>query len=317
MNKMTLPVSICKTFSRAAVIMFLHIFLCACAGGELTRTAFSLERENLPKEHENIKFVFFADLHLRKETIQEKIFRELAEEVNRENADFILIGGDLVDRTVKNYTDTFAGKVSSYLKKFRSKYGIILCPGNHENAADASSLIKTLEKEGVIYLSDAFYTPLVNGKKLAFYGKADKSTPKRVKGRKYVRPAWSFYHTPGINLLRKEKFIQEDMPLFILSHRPELFDFLDEKENIFILAGHYHGGLVDLPFLPAEYLLSRYQKRKYPERPPLKYIHGKYEKGRKVLYVTSGISGGDHSALRINVPREYVVITLKRAGKEK
>ena len=74
---------------------------------------------------------------------------------------------------------------------------------------------------------------------------------------------------------------------------------------------------MDLPFLPAEYLLSRYQKRKYPERPPLKYIHGKYEKGRKVLYVTSGISGGDHSALRINVPREYVVITLKRAGKEK
>ena len=58
MNKMTLPVSICKTFSRAAVIIFLHIFLCACAGGELTRTAFTLERENLPKEHENIKFVF-------------------------------------------------------------------------------------------------------------------------------------------------------------------------------------------------------------------------------------------------------------------
>lgn len=317
MNKEKFIFPFCKKSCRTALLLFLHLFLCACAGGELTRTSFILRRENLPENHENIKLVFFADLHLRKETMGEKVFQELAEKVNRENADFILIGGDLVDRTVKNYTHTFAGEVSSYLKKFRSKYGIILCPGNHENAADASSLIKTLEKEGVIYLSDAFYTPLVNGKKLAFYGQAEKSTPKRVKGRKYVRPAWSYYHTPGVMLLQKEKFIQKDMPLFILSHRPELFDFMDEKENIFILAGHYHGGLVNLPFLSAKTLLSRYQKRKYPDRPPLEYVHGKYEKGRKVLYVTSGISGGDHSALRINVPREYVVITLKTAKGKK
>ena len=107
------------------------------------------------------------------------------------------------------------------------------------------------------------------------------------------------------------------MPLFILSHRPELFDFLDEKENIFILAGHYHGGLVDLPFFPAKKLIYLRQKKKFPERPPLEYIYGRYKKGSKQLYVTSGISGGAHSALRINVPREYVVITLKRAGKEK
>ena len=179
-----------QKISYALSFLFLHLFLCACAEGELTRTAFSVKMENLPEEHENIKLVFFADLHLRKETIHEKIFDELVEKVNRENADFILIGGDLVDRTVKNYTDTFAGKVSSYLKMFRSKHGIILCPGNHENAADASFLIKTLEKEGVIYLSDTFYTPLVNGKKLAFYGQAEKRTPKRVKGRKYIRPAW-------------------------------------------------------------------------------------------------------------------------------
>ena len=67
----------------------------------MTRTAFSVKMENLPEEHENIKLVFFADLHLRKETIHEKIFDELVEKVNRENADFILIGGDLVDRTVR------------------------------------------------------------------------------------------------------------------------------------------------------------------------------------------------------------------------
>lgn len=317
MNKVIFPFPFCKKTCSTVLLLFLQIFLCACAGGELTRTAFTLQRENLSGNHDGIKLVFFADLHLRKETIGENIFQELIEKVNREDADFILIGGDLVDRTVKNYTDTFTEKVASYLKKFRSKHGIILCSGNHENAAEVSSLIKALEKEGVIYLSDAFYTPLVNGKQLAFYGQEERKTPKRVKGSKYIRPAWSYYHTPGVNLLRKEKFIQEDVPLFILSHRPELFDFLDEKENVFILAGHYHGGLVDLPFLPAKFLLSRYQKRKYPDRPPLEYIHGKYEKGRKVLYVTSGISGGDHSALRINIPREYVVITLKTAERKK
>ena len=284
----------------------------------MTRTAFSVKMENLPEEHENIKLVFFADLHLRKETIHEKIFDELVEKVNRENADFILIGGDLVDRTVKKYKDEFSGKVASYLQKFRSKYGMILCSGNHENAAEVSSLIKKLEQEKILrHLSASFYFPLVNGRKMAFYGKEDKRVPERKKGGKRVLPKWEYYHKPDEKLLRKNDFMPGNMPLFILSHRPELFDFMDEKENIFILAGHYHGGLVNLPFLSAKTLLSRYQKRKYPDRPPLEYVHGKYEKGRKVLYVTSGISGGDHSALRINVPREYVVITLKTAKGKK
>ena len=283
----------------------------------MTRTAFSVKMENLPEEHENIKLVFFADLHLRKETIHEKIFDELVEKVNRENADFILIGGDLVDRTVKKYKDEFSGKVASYLQKFHSRYGMILCSGNHENAAEVSSLIKKLEQEKILrHLSASFYFPLVNGRKMAFYGKEDKRVPERKKGGKRVLPKWEYYHKPDEKLLRKNDFMPGNMPLFILSHRPELFDFLDAEENIFIFAGHYHGGLVDLPFLPAGCLLSRYQKRKYPERPPLKYIHGKYEKGRKHLYVTSGISGGDHSALRINVPREYAVITLCRKKAE-
>ena len=123
MNKVNFLFPFCKRSGSTILLLFLQMFLYACAGGELTRTSFILRRENLPGNHENIKLVFFADLHLRKETIGAKVFQELAEKVNRENADFILIGGDLVDRTVKNYSDTFAEKVASYLKKFRSKHG--------------------------------------------------------------------------------------------------------------------------------------------------------------------------------------------------
>lgn len=289
------------------------LFLCACAG-ELTRTAFTAERENLPKEHENLKIVFFADLHLRKETIQEPVFEELVEKVNKENAHFILIGGDLIDRTVKDYMESFTPAVKAYLQKFRSKYGIIFCSGNHEQAAKAQYLICELKKSGMIFADDEFYAPTVNGKKLFFYAQKERTAPKRIKGKKWRKPPWEYYHMPTEKLKNKHRYIPDNAPLFILSHRPELFDFLHRNENIFILAGHYHGGLIDLPFLSAKRLLSWYQKRKFPKRPELKYIHGKYEEGKKLLYVTSGISGGDHSALRINVPREYVVITLTGKG---
>lgn len=296
------------------LIGFLHIFLSACAG-ELTRTAFTVELENLPEEHKNIKLVFFADLHLRKEIFSQKIFEELVEKVNKENAHFILIGGDLVDRTVKDYMGDYTDEIVNYLKRFHKQHALIVIGGNHENVAGKEILAEALEKNSFIFLDDEFYFPLIGNKKLCFYGKNDPKAPKREKGKKYIPPKWEFYHQPTEKFLKRKEYVPENAPLILLSHRPESFDYLPEKENIFQLSAHYHGGMVDLPFLPAGQLLSWYQQRKYPKRPALEYVYGKYPCGRKLLYVTSGISGGDHSALRINVPREYVVITL--AGKSK
>ncbi|MBR2364403.1 MAG: metallophosphoesterase, partial [Lentisphaeria bacterium] len=278
-----------------AVLLFLHVFLCAC-DGELARTAFNAYLEDLPEEHENIKIVFFADLHLRKETIKNPVFDELTEKVNQENAHFILIGGDLIDRSVEDYLPSFQSEILTFLQKIRSRHGIIYCSGNHENAAKADGLIELLKKRGIIYLEDTYFLPVVNGKILAFYGKKEIPVPKKEKGKKRKLPRWETFHLPAENLLRKDEILPENTPLLILSHRPELFDFLPGMANILLLSGHYHGGLVDLPFFPAKKLIYLRQKKNFPERPPLEYIYGKYKKGSKQLYVTSGISGGAHSA---------------------
>ena len=305
-------------FSLAAALLLLHAFLSACAG-ELTREAFVVELENLPPQHENVKLVFFADLHLREETKTLPIFEELLEKVNAEDAHFILVGGDVVDQTTKEYPFSFREEMVSYLKKFRSRHGMIFCHGNHELAVGKELLAEVLEREGIVVLDDSFFLPKIGGKVLGFYGHESRSTPRKKRGRKkeeYLK-ALEEFHAPTEKLLEKDKLLPKNAPLIILSHRPELFDRIDEKENILMLSGHYHGGIVDLPFLKKGQLIRWYQKRKNGDLPPPKYIHGKFEEGRKKLFVTSGVSGGAHSALRINVPREYLVLTLVRKKEKK
>ena len=175
-----------------------------------------------------------------------------------------------------------------------------------------------LEREGIVVLDDSFFLPKIGGIVLGFYGHESRSTPRKKRGvtKADYRKALEGFHAPTEKLLGKDKLLPKGALLVILSHRPELFDRLDEKENFLVLAGHYHGGIVDLPFLKKGQLIRWYQRRKNADLPPPEYIHGCFDQGRKTLLVTSGVSGGAHSALRINVPREYLVITLSRKGKK-
>lgn len=296
---------------------FSGFFLCACAG-DLTRKAFTVHLESLPREFHQKKIVFFADLHLRKETINEPLFQRLTEKVNQEEPDLILIAGDIVDQTIKTYPEEFVHIVTAYLKKFHSKYGIFLCNGNHELAVGRELLNTVFQAKGLFVLSDAFFFLNSNGKHLVLYGAPEPFYTKEEKEEKLRKKKKIDGNNPPLritdNFLSQRKSAGAASPLILLSHRPELFDLLEDDQNIFMLAGHHHGGIVDLPFLPAGTLLSWYKKRRNPKFKGLKYVYGHYRKGRKHLFVTSGVSGGDHSALRINVPREYVVITL--AGRE-
>lgn len=310
MSLFSFPASAGKVLYTVFLFLLFPLLFCVSAGGDLTRTEFTVQMKNFDPEFQDLKLVFFSDLHLRKETMAEGVFQELIQKVNEENADLIFIAGDIVDQTVKTCPEEFVHQVTAYLKNFQSRYGIFLCNGNHELAVNQKLLNAAFNTNGFPVLSDSFFFLTRNGKTLAFYGFQEPFYTEEEKRKKKKRDV----NNPPLritdNFLSQRRKNGSHTPLLLLSHRPEYFDLLPDEENILLLAGHHHGGIINLPFLPAGTLLSWYKKRKNPKFKGIKYVYGHYRKGNKQLFVTSGISGGDHSALRINVPREYAVITF-------
>lgn len=86
----------------------------------------------------------------------------------------------------------------------------------------------------------------------------------------------------------------------LLAHTPKYGDTYLEWGGDLILAGHYHGGMVRLPFLGG--VISP-DLRLFP-----KYCRGDFQKGNRHLIVSAGL--GEHTLpVRIFNPRELVLIT--------
>ena len=84
--------------------------------------------------------------------------------------------------------------------------------------------------------------------------------------------------------------------ILALSHHPAFFPFAAEHGAQLTLASHTHGGQIQVfgrPLIDA-----------YP------YLHGLYRRGDSYLDVSAGF--GHWLPIRFGVPREIVIVTLRR-----
>jgi len=84
--------------------------------------------------------------------------------------------------------------------------------------------------------------------------------------------------------------------IIALSHHPEFFRVAGARGAVLTLASHTHGGHVRIGGRP---LIDAYD-----------YMHGPYRRGDAHLDVSAGV--GHWLPLRIGVPREIVIVTLRR-----
>ena len=85
----------------------------------------------------------------------------------------------------------------------------------------------------------------------------------------------------------------------LLAHHPDLADACSGWGSDLVLSGHFHGGLVVLPFLGGA---AGGSLKPFP-----KYCRGSYRIGQTRMIVSAGI--GEHTPmLRINNPYEIVVL---------
>ncbi len=165
------------------------------------------------------KIVFLSDIHISKNLNLKKI-AGLVDDVNKQNPDAIVLGGDVIDDTPQNNKPYL-----EVLKNLKAKNGIYFATGNHEVYRGTISSIGQLYQQGFQYLFNSGIN-LGGGIYLAAI--------------------------PDVRTQSKQVFLEQslkqspkDSYKILISHTP--FNFGADNNFDLMLSGHTHGGQI-FPF---------------------------------------------------------------------
>ena len=96
---------------------------------ELTVRHYAVQTDKDGGGRDSLRVVLIADLHLGYSVGAERI-ADMVEKVNAQDADIILVAGDIFDNTVEGIDDPEAVKAS--LRAMKSRLGVYACWGNHD-----------------------------------------------------------------------------------------------------------------------------------------------------------------------------------------
>ena len=189
---------------------------------------------------DEMKVVLVADLHLGY-NIGEKQMQRMVEKINEQDADLVVIAGDIFDNEWEAVDDP--DRIAETLRGIRSKYGVYACYGNHdiEEPVLAGFTFRQGEKKESDPRMDEFLKDtnitllhdegtLIDGK-FYLYGRPDAPRPGRgVEVRK----------TPGEITAEMDK----SKPIIVLDHQPKELQALADAGVDLDLCGHTHDGQI-------------------------------------------------------------------------
>jgi predicted MPP superfamily phosphohydrolase len=226
-----------------------------------------------------LKIVQFSDMHVS-EYFDEEDIRCVVKKINEENPQIVVFTGDLIDAYNKYENKSNINLIWEALGDIKATIGKYAIYGNHDYGGGAEQVYKTImENSGFTILKNEKialddYNINIIGMDDSIFGKFEKNKL--------------------IEMLDNEKYN------IVLSHEPDVIDYLLEYDVDLFLSGHSHGGQVNLPFI--NYL------------PPLakKYKGGIYNFNnyrQTLLYVNVGL-GTSQIPLRFMAPPELAVFVL-------
>lgn len=238
--------------------------------------------KNWHGEHSGLRFVIVSDIHQL--ALPEDIARlkRIVRLVNDENPDVILLLGDFIgERFNWKRKNASPEAIAAVLKKLKSAYGVFAVLGNHDWWHGGGAVRKALEDAEIKVLENESAELLIDGKVLNLIGLPDRITRNHV--------------------LNTGLLPDAAVPAIVLSHDPDYFEELKLPYE-FMLAGHTHGGQIQLPWIGALIVPSKYGT---------KYASGFFEDGGRKLFVTRG-TGTSIIKARFLCPPEIAVITIRK-----
>jgi predicted MPP superfamily phosphohydrolase len=238
------------------------------------KTEISLFFQNLPKALENLRLVQLSDLHMGFWT-SSSFLNEITDEIDRFKPDIICFTGDFLIRgQVKREAELLL-----FLQKLKAPF-CFACLGNHdyEGKKPKNSLISLLKQTSFHLLHNE--TLLIKDLNTQIVGLGD------------IKP---------FDCLPEKAFEKSDQALFtlVLTHNPDSIPKLDSFRKDLILAGHTHGGQINLPLV---WNLHTRLKNKAFKR-------GLIRKDTSQIYVNRGL--GHHTLFRLFSPPEVLFATLR------
>jgi predicted MPP superfamily phosphohydrolase len=271
---------------------------------------------NLPAGLEGMQIVQISDIHLSSYMPRLQV-RRAVNMANELGADLALVTGDFITGPGDPIADCI-----DEVKGLRAPLGVWGCNGNHEIYAHAEETAQLLFAQAGMKLLR------LENAELTFKG-----TSFNLIGVDYQRE-----RTNGgrkVQMLQNvEPLVRRDMPNILMSHNPNSFNRAAEMGIELSLAGHTHGGQIQVEILdhrlsPArfitDYVAGLYQRPMFAPASndraasagrASETSHGSLIPGQSSalasIYVNRGL-GTVGAPVRLGVPPEITLLTLRRA----
>ena len=252
-----------------------------------THYKISFYQETSPKVDSNIRIAVISDIHTREYGEHSEA---LLSDLRALKPDLILFLGDMVICEQEEYQSVLDLVTES--TAIAPCYGVL---GNHESERiyynNDRDLPEKFEKAGLKLLRNAREYIHVGHNRIQLFG---------IEG-----TAYGFEQYGGREFMEKTE-IDPDAYSIVMTHIPILFESqLSEYDFDLGIAGHVHGGIVNLPFIGGLY---SDEEGFFP-----KLCAGKYTlDDRQSLIISAGLGDSKSFPSRINNPPELVVIDINQ-----
>ncbi len=229
---------------------------------------------------DGLKIAVISDIHGGSYGVDRARIKQIVETVNLQKPDLVVILGDFVSQTKGQHSQLKmpVEDIAAALNGLQAKYGTYAIIGNHDWWFDETKITQELEKNAIKVLDDRIFPVQIGGETVRLWG---------------IEDLWKF------GKVNRAPFneLGDQTNTILLAHNPDAI--LDAPTGIaLMLAGHTHGGQVQIPFYGAVVFVSN-----------PKFLQGLIDVDGRKMFVTTGI-GTTGPPFRFLVPPEIAVLTL-------
>ena len=270
----------------ALVILLLSLILaCLYYGFRIEPDKIILRQHDIISEFwqgKPLKIAVLADIHIGAPFIDPAKLETIVGLINVQQPDIILLAGDYVDdhrpyeyrSAEQNDTINWGLAIIGELDAPMGVYGVL---GNHDYQYGAARITQTLTQHGVVLLDNQ---SAVVENSFCLFGIDDE-----------------FYGSPS---LEGYDNCPANFPIIGLMHNPDSF-FRVQNPVALMLAGHTHGGQINLPFIGRKVTSTKAGKP---------YAYGLKYKDKTPVFISAGI-GTSILPARFRAPPEIIIIELQ------